>query len=94
MGHRPYPPTQGIMSGGWDPQGGGGQSMEQPVVTGLAALGLFDAVIHSFEVSLQGVVAAGLRATFPSLSPSAPMGKVTALFLLRLCFVCRVGGYG
>ena len=68
--------------------------MEPPPATGLAALGIFDAAIHAFVVSLQGLVAAGLQATFPSLYLSVPMGKVTPLSLLHLYFVCGVKGYG
>ena len=37
----PTPPNQGFLSGGWVPQGGGGQPVGTLLATGLAALGIF-----------------------------------------------------
>ena len=90
MGHHPYPPTQGIIPGGWGGQGVVGQPMGPPPETGLATLGLSDAAIHAIAASLQGVVAVGVGAALTSPSPEAPTGKVVTLSLLHICFVCGV----
>ena len=94
MGHHTYPPTQGIMTGRWGTQGGGGYPTGIPPETGLAALGLSDANIHTFTSDLQGVVASGVGAALPSPYPLVTMGKVATLSLLHLRFVCGVAEGG
>ena len=67
MGHHPYPPVQGIMTGGWVSQGVVRYPTGPSPATGLEFLGLSDAVIHAFVAALQGSVAAGVEQCCPSL---------------------------
>ena len=64
----PTPPTQGFLSWGWVPQGGGGQPVGTLLATGLAALGIFYSALYNFVAALQGVVAAGVSSAVPSPS--------------------------
>ena len=52
VSHHPYPPTQGIVPGGWGPQGGFGHPMGLPLATRLESLGISDATIHAFAAAL------------------------------------------
>ena len=58
--------------------------------TGLADIGLSDSTLHIFTAALQGVLAAVVSVAVSSPSLSSPMGKVTILSLLYLCFAIRV----
>ena len=58
----------------------------------LAALGIYNATIHTFTYALQEVVAVGRGAALPSPSTAAPSGRVTALLLLHIRFACRLEG--
>ena len=68
--------------------------MVPPPTIDLAALILSDTAIHAFTAALQGVLAAGVGAAFPSHYPEAPTRKVATLSLLYLRFVCGVTEYG
>ena len=57
-------------------------------------LGLSKATIQPILAAMQGVVATGVVVTLPSLSLSAPAGKVATLSLLHLRFVFGVAGGG
>ena len=86
----PYPPMQGVVSGGWVPQGGVIHPMGPPLAMGLAALSLSGAVMHSFAASLQKGLAVVLGATLTSPYLEVTTVKVTTLSLLHLCFICGV----
>ena len=66
--------------------------MAAPPAPVLATLVLLYATVHAFASALQGVVAAGVGESLPSPSSSATLGRVTALLLLHLRFVCGVAG--
>ena len=91
MGHQRCAPTQGIMPGGWDTQGGGGYPTGPPPETIIAALVLSNAAIHTFAAAMQGVVTAGVGAALSTSYPAEPMRKVATLSLLHLRFVWVAG---
>ena len=74
--------------------GGGRYPTGPSMSTGIAALSLSGAAIHDFAVALQGVVMAGVGAMLLSPSLAAPTGKVATLYLLQLCFMCKVARDG
>ena len=61
---------------------------------GLGALVLFDAAVHAFAATLQGVVVAEVGSDLPSSSHTAPVGRVTALSIIQLQFAYGVTGDG
>ena len=64
--------------------------MRPPLRRGLAAFGISHSGFTSFVNMLQGVMDVGVGSSLLSLSPGIPEGRVAALSLLHLRFVCRV----
>ena len=58
--------------------------------SGLVAFGVLDTTVHAFASVLQGVVTSGVGGDLPSTSPANPAGRVAALLMMHLCFVCGV----
>ena len=80
----PYPPTQSMGDVGWGAQGIVVCHIGLPQAMGMGALGLYYAAVHAFTAAMYGVVAARLRESLPSPSPTTPARRVAALSLLRL----------
>ena len=64
--------------------------MKPPPASGLVALGIYDATVHAFVATLQGVATAGVVAYLPSPSLAASAGRISSLLLLHLRFTCGV----
>ena len=71
-------------------RGKGDNQLTCPPTTGLASLSLLDSALHPFAAAMQGMVASGVSVVVPPPSKSSPIGKVTTLSLLYLCFVCMM----
>ena len=87
-GYPSYPPLQGMGSGVWDTQGGIRHPTGPIPAPVLVALGISNAITHTFAAALQVVVTAGMGEALTSPSPATPSGRVAALLLLHICFVC------
>ena len=68
--------------------------MGPTLVPGITALGLWYAAFNSFEDAIQAVVAEVVDTAITSPSPATPTGRVSALFLINIRFMCGVAKYG
>ena len=66
--------------------------MKPPPALGLVALGIYDAAVHAFVATLQGVAMAVVVADLPYPSLAASAGRISALLLIHLHFTWGVVG--
>ena len=60
--------------------------MKPPPALGLVALGIYDAAVHAFVATLQGLAMAVVVADLPYPSLAASAGRISALLLIHLHF--------